>query len=374
MLALLSVFLVNPVIADENVIYDSGKLSISAWHVHLSKHIIASDNPDKAYLNIVKNTPGSDIRAGFLILNHKLIPLTRWLTGADTTLKKQIRLKRTNRLRVFLIGTPGASITITVHGQAKDQPLPSVAFGATPLEITRGDATTLTWTSTNADACVIAPDIGSVETNASVAVSPIATTTYAITASGAGGASTASVTVVVMQPVPTVEIFASPEAINPGESATLTWRTTHADACVIAPDIGAVDLNGSMSVAPMATESYTITATGPGGISTRTVTVTLAPRLGIQIVSPVEGESINRPDTMVRGTFTNSTGSETGIRVNGKVAATWKGQFVVNHVPLDEGANTIAVTATDVNGVYPNRHGVGDGRHTRAPHRDVSQP
>ena len=427
-LAIVSVFLSNPALADDAVIYDSGKLSIGAWHVHLSKHTVQSDQPGMGYLDVVKNTPGSDIRAGFLILNHRLIPLTRFLTGPDATFNTKINLRQRNRLRVFLIGSPGASLTISVHGQAQNQPLPSVAFSAapqtiaagsasslswaaehadsctltpgigavdtvgamavapsttttytitasgpggtvsstvtvtvsrpaptfnlsaSPLEIQRGQSATLTWASTNADACVITPDIGSVDTNGSVPVSPTETTTYTITASGTGAVATKSVTVVVIQPVPTVQISASPETIHPGDRATLTWDSTYADSCRIEPEVGVVDSSGSVSVTPMATTSYTITATGPGGTSTATVRITLAPHLGLQIISPVEGQTINRPDTMVHGTFTNSTGSETGIRVNGKLAATWNGHFVVNHVPLEEGANTITVTATDVNG------------------------
>ncbi|MBI4654073.1 MAG: adhesin, partial [Nitrospirae bacterium] len=47
---------------------------------------------------------------------------------------------------------------------------------------------------------------------------------------------------------------------------------------------------------------------------------------------------------------TNSTGNETGVTVNGMVAAVYNGQFVVNHVPLIDGSNTITATATDTAG------------------------
>ncbi len=70
----------------------------------------------------------------------------------------------------------------------------------------------------------------------------------------------------------------------------------------------------------------------------------------IEITSPFDGETIDRPDVMVQGTFTNETGTETGITVNGRVAMVYENRFVVNHVPLEVGPNTITATATDVNG------------------------
>ncbi|MBR9986975.1 MAG: hypothetical protein KFF68_13805, partial [Desulfosarcina sp.] len=51
-----------------------------------------------------------------------------------------------------------------------------------------------------------------------------------------------------------------------------------------------------------------------------------------------------------QGTFTNETGTETGITVNGQVAMVYENRFVVNHVPLEEGLNTITATAMDING------------------------
>jgi hypothetical protein len=51
---------------------------------------------------------------------------------------------------------------------------------------------------------------------------------------------------------------------------------------------------------------------------------------------------------MVRGTFANTSGNETGITVNGQVAMVYGNEFVVNHLPVHDGENTITVTATDV--------------------------
>ncbi len=74
------------------------------------------------------------------------------------------------------------------------------------------------------------------------------------------------------------------------------------------------------------------------------------PPITITITSPLDTSTINRPDVVVKGPVTNTTGNETGVTVNGIVATVYNGQFFVNHVPLTEGSNTITVTATDTGG------------------------
>ena len=80
-------------------------------------------------------------------------------------------------------------------GQA---PPPTVTLSASPPSIDRGQSTTLTWSSTNAESAEITPDIGGVPTSGTRKVSPNVTTTYRITATGADGqTATASATVTV---------------------------------------------------------------------------------------------------------------------------------------------------------------------------------
>ena len=73
----------------------------------------------------------------------------------------------------------------------------------------------------------------------------------------------------------TVNISADPETIQLGESATLTWSSTHADTCIIEPGIGSVNVNGSILVSPTETTTYTISATGPGGTVTDSIVITV---------------------------------------------------------------------------------------------------
>ncbi len=76
-------------------------------------------------------------------------------------------------------------------------------------------------------------------------------------------------------PPPEVNISASPLSIEVGESSVLTWTSTHADTCSIEPNIGSVNVNGSTTVSPIETTAYFITANGPGGSATNSVTVTV---------------------------------------------------------------------------------------------------
>lgn len=152
-----------------------------------------------------------------------------------------------------------------------------VELTATPETIIAGEESTLTWNTTNAQSCVIEPDIGIVALNGTITVTPTQTTTYTITATGVDGATvTNSVTVTVNTPAPVVSITAEPGSIVAGKASTLTWNATNADTVNIDPDIGDVAASGTVSVSPTSTTTYTITATGAGGTTTDAISVSVA--------------------------------------------------------------------------------------------------
>jgi RHS repeat-associated protein len=150
---------------------------------------------------------------------------------------------------------------------------PSLSVAADPETIQLGESTTLSWSSTGADFCDIEPGVGSVAADGSIALSPAQTTTYTFTATGPGGTATASTTVTVIHPAPSASISADQTSIMAGETALLSWSSSHADSAVIDNGIGAVSVNGSTTVSPAATTSYTIRVAGPGGTATDSVTV-----------------------------------------------------------------------------------------------------
>ena len=74
---------------------------------------------------------------------------------------------------------------------------------------------------------------------------------------------------------PTVTFSADRASINKGESAKLSWTTTDATNVSIAPEVGAVTLQGSTTVTPADSTTYTITATGAGGNADATARITV---------------------------------------------------------------------------------------------------
>ena len=64
--------------------------------------------------------------------------------------------------------------------------------------------------------------------------------------------------------------------IDPGQTATLTWRTTNATSVTISGISGGLSYDGSTTVSPSRTTTYTLTATRSGRSVTRRVTVTVS--------------------------------------------------------------------------------------------------
>ncbi len=75
-------------------------------------------------------------------------------------------------------------------------------------------------------------------------------------------------------PAPTASLTANPNTIQQGQPTTLTWQTTNATDVSI-DGVGAVQANGSQSVTPSASTTYTLTAKGAGGTQQATARVTV---------------------------------------------------------------------------------------------------
>jgi hypothetical protein len=78
--------------------------------------------------------------------------------------------------------------------------------------------------------------------------------------------------------VPVISSFtASPNYVQSGQLATLSWNVSNADLVSISPAVGSVAGSGSFSVIPAYTTTYTLTASNSQGNVTATTTVTVAP-------------------------------------------------------------------------------------------------
>jgi len=75
-------------------------------------------------------------------------------------------------------------------------------------------------------------------------------------------------------PAPTASISVSPNTIQAGQSASLTWQTSNATDVSI-DGIGAVQPNGSQSVSPTDSTTYHLVAKGSGGTQEATARLTV---------------------------------------------------------------------------------------------------
>lgn len=199
-------------------------------------------------------------------------------TAAITTFQAAAGQDYTFRLTVRNTDNQSASAMVRVD-TLKPRNVQILFFIADPASVPGGQPATLSFRILNATSATISPSVGSVSAQGgSIAVTPASTTTYTLTAKNGNSSNTASVTVVVQQPKPQILVCtAVPMNISQGESARLYYDTTNATSVTITPGVGAVGLNGDVSVTPSTTTNYTITANNANGSATCSVSVQVTP-------------------------------------------------------------------------------------------------
>jgi len=149
-------------------------------------------------------------------------------------------------------------------------------------------------------------------------------------------------------------------------SVAITWATDQLSDSLV--EYGTTTPSGSSARDTTLTTSHTITlsnlisgttyhfkvtSTNGYGFSSSSGDLTFktsSPLISLLITFPTDGSTMSVRDTIVKGTVIHSRGSETGVVINGVLANIHGTEFVVNHVPLVEGSNTITAAATDVDG------------------------
>jgi YVTN family beta-propeller protein len=91
----------------------------------------------------------------------------------------------------------------------------------------------------------------------------------------------------------------------------------------------------------------------PGGGETQTHILTVKPPIEVKITSPLDGETINSAETLVKGTIKSDT-DDVGVLVNGIPAEIRGKEWVANGVPLSIGENTITAAIHDGSGNSAN--------------------
>jgi hypothetical protein len=256
----------------------------------------------------------------------------------------------TTTYTISATGTDGKTVTSTVQITVGAVTAQILRFAASPSTIAAGGQSTLSWTTSNATTVSISPGVGTVPANGSTPVSPATTTTYTISATGADG-NTVTATATVTVGVTTAQIVrfvASPSSIPTGGQSTLSWTTSGASTVSISPGIGSVAANGSTTVSPATTTTYTITATGTDG---KTVTSTVQVTVGAVTAQILRFAA--SPNTIAAGgqsTLSWTTSNATTVSISqgiGTVAA--NGSTTVS--PATTTTYTISATGADGNTV-----------------------
>jgi hypothetical protein len=193
------------------------------------------------------------------------------------------------------------SVTVQVGGAPAGNPQ-IVRYAASPVTITKGQSSTLSWTTTGA-ASVTISGIGTVALNGSTTVTPTQTTSYTLTATDSAGKSvTAVVTVTVSTgAVPQVlQFVANPQNISSGGSSQLCWQISGATSISIAPGIGSnLNANACVTVNPTTTTTYTLTATNSSGTIQANATVYVGSVVIVAFsASPTFANYSNEPVTL----------------------------------------------------------------------------
>jgi len=99
-----------------------------------------------------------------------------------------------------------------------------------------------------------------------------------LTCTGKQGVAAQTATVSVTAPPPTISFHVSPSTIRSGSSAALTWLASNATSCNAGGAwSGSKAVAGSQSTGTLdANASYSLKCSGPGGVATQTVTVSVS--------------------------------------------------------------------------------------------------
>jgi hypothetical protein len=231
-------------------------------------------------------------------------------------------------------GTVNATVVVTV--QANVVPPQILMFNGSPLSITAGGSSTLSWTTANATSVTIS-GLGAEQPNGSVSTGALqTTTTYTLTATGANGVTvTAAITIqVAPASIPQVVVFtASPQTISSGQSSQLCWQVVGATSISISNGVGSgLQANACQSVSPQTTTTYVLSATNAAGQiqasatvnvgSTQILSFTASPEFVTAQGNPVVLSWTTSNATSVSLVGGDMTSSPTGLPVNGSFTVT----------------------------------------------------
>jgi PKD repeat protein len=280
-------------------------------------------------------------------------------------IERSVSLLLSNSISVELKSAPGSFITVSILG-INHPPVAkaggpytgvvgvTVQFDGSGSSDPDGDPITYTW---NFGDGATGSGVNPVHTYSSPGLYTIILTVQ----DGKGGSNSAQTTAQINNPGPVLSSISPSSIIAGSPEFTLTLNGDNFISTSIVSfnnqqyPVTFISKNQIKSTIP----ASAITASGiypvkvinpsPGGGETASLSFTVKPALEITITSPLDGETINRANIMVRGTVISGT-RDIGVTVNGILAEITGNNWIANSVPLTIGSNTITAVVTDSNG------------------------
>ena len=216
----------------------------------------------------------------------------------------------------YTMTATGAGGTVTATAVVTVTPNPVVApqiimFNGSPLSITAGGTSTLSWTTTGATSVTI-NGLGSEPLNGSASTPALTTaTTYTLTATGASGSAVTAVITITVVPVqiPQIVVFsASPQTINAGQTSSLCWQVNGGTSITISGGVGSnLASNSCQTVSPQTTTTYTLTATNASGQNQASVTINVGSTQILQFSANPEFSGIEGSPVVLTWQTSNAT-------------------------------------------------------------------
>ncbi len=188
---------------------------------------------------------GATTTLTWVSVNAGICEASNGWTGTKAVFGSEVVLVNATTTYTLACGNGTATSTESVTVNAAPAPVPpTLTFTGSPLQITAGATSTLTWSSANATSCTASNGwAGAKALSGNEVVGPLATTTYILACSGTGGATSTSVTIGVTPTTTLIghvvisEVYYDVDAIHGAEPANEWVELFNASA-------NPVDLNG----------------------------------------------------------------------------------------------------------------------------------
>ncbi|HTU65619.1 MAG TPA: hypothetical protein VMF52_06705 [Steroidobacteraceae bacterium] len=265
-------------------------------------------------------------------------------------------------------------------------PAPTIdTFVLNPTTVTQGQSSSLSWTTSNATACVASGGTGTdgwggpvatSSTGTSVGpVSSVGTVTYTLTCTGPGAGAPSSSRLLVVGPTPpgapTVTLTANNQVqhtMQPNAALTMRWTSTNATSCTVSGGTGSDGWGGTVatsssgqsltSTSTPGVYTYTINCTGPGGSAAANAVVTVIASTGLDCGIGEPSTALRAPTSTVATSTSGACILGCGIANASRVIDSDNTNFATMNVLVGLGT-TVSLWVEDTSTTYPAGRKVG---------------